>query len=755
MRKAVRMMLCLLLATCLLLQTVAAAENMEGETMPTLTEETVSVTEPEETVPAEPDPLEGYTFPDNWAGEPLKFAVRNGILQGRKNKNLDPTGNTTRAEMAAMLVRLLSAHGSVSLEAYQDVKPNGWYYGELSAAVELGIFNGVSGSTMAPNRHITRQETLTVLARAFGLEPQNPDAYQTFTDAGKVDAYARGAVSALAELGVASGYPDGSLRPRNPITRQEVAALFYKLLDAICDDPQALPTEGFVLYRGSQPLVDGTTFTGTLILAAGLSGDVTLRDLTVGGNLILRCSTGTNLTFENLNAETLSQVSSMTTGGTGVVDTLRFSGSGGATNLSAGSLTVSASGTFGGSYETLTLTGGSAVVEGTVGTALVTGNNTSLTGSGYAETVILRGRHCDVTLACGQTVDEVDWGLEGVQAVITGTDSVSDSSPKLSLTAVFTGFQAGYGTDGTGRLCRLEWYEGSRLVSSQDDFWLCEGATASYETTYSKDYYIHDTTFRVVLICGQESVSAEKQVKSDVYGWDYANALKIVETVRIEARTNRDTYLYTDKSCSTVLRSLPKGTDMIHLYYSGADGAPGKVELKDGTVGWVNWQHYDVSRKAYTTTDDYSLGVKEGFVNLKGYSSSTGYLIWINLKTQQVNIFEGSKGAWKMIRTYDCATGTNLTPTVSGVYSIIYKTDTWHFNETVGGVYYEDYYYVKNVSGFWGGQAFHSRLYRCSDDSLYSGVMGVPASHGCVRMMDEGCGFIYDTIPYYTTVVIY
>ena len=54
-----------------------------------------------------------------------------------------------------------------------------------------------------------------------------------------------------------------------------------------------------------------------------------------------------------------------------------------------------------------------------------------------------------------------------------------------------------------------------------------------------------------------------------------------------------------------------------------------------------------------------------------------------------------------------------------------------------------------------GGQAFHSRLYRCSDDSLYSGVMGVPASHGCVRMMDEGCGFIYDTIPYYTTVVIY
>lgn len=76
----------------------------QEETEPEATEEPTEAPEP-----TEPDPLEGYTFPDNWAREPLMFAVRNGILQGRGDYNLDPTGRTTRAEMAAMLVRLLGA----------------------------------------------------------------------------------------------------------------------------------------------------------------------------------------------------------------------------------------------------------------------------------------------------------------------------------------------------------------------------------------------------------------------------------------------------------------------------------------------------------------------------------------------------------------------------------------------------------------------------------------------------------------------
>lgn len=120
------------------------------------------------------------------------FAVRNGILQGRGDYNLDPTGRTTRAEMAAMLVRLLGAKEQGDLSPYRDLDPAAWYNRELSAAVSLGIFNGVSATQMAPMRSITRQEAFTVLARAFGLYPQNRRAYTRFRDGEKVQPYARG-----------------------------------------------------------------------------------------------------------------------------------------------------------------------------------------------------------------------------------------------------------------------------------------------------------------------------------------------------------------------------------------------------------------------------------------------------------------------------------------------------------------------------------------------------------------------------------
>lgn len=54
-----------------------------------------------------------------------------------------------------------------------------------------------------------------------------------------------------------------------------------------------------------------------------------------------------------------------------------------------------------------------------------------------------------------------------------------------------------------------------------------------------------------------------------------------------------------------------------------------------------------VGNKCIYTTKKYSTEVKTAFVNYKGYSSKTKYLIWISHYTQQVSIFEGSKGKWR------------------------------------------------------------------------------------------------------------
>ena len=312
----------------------------QEETEPEATEEPTGAPEPTEPEPTVPDPLEGYTFPDNWAREPLMFAVRNGILQGRGDYNLDPTGRTTRAEMAAMLVRLLGAKEQGDLSPYRDLDPAAWYNRELSAAVSLGIFIGVSATQMAPMRSITRQEAFTVLARAFGLYPQNRRAYTRFRDGEKVQPYARDSVSALAEVGCVTGYDTGYLKPRDPISRQEVAALFYKLLDQICDDPQELPETGFVLYRGTEPLPQGYRLEGSLVLGAGLSGSQTVTGIQVTDRLILRCATGTELTLEAVSAGEVSVASCLTATGEGTFPLLVSAGSGAEVALDAVRLEV-------------------------------------------------------------------------------------------------------------------------------------------------------------------------------------------------------------------------------------------------------------------------------------------------------------------------------------------------------------------------------------------------------------------------------
>ncbi len=145
---------------------------------------------------------------------------------------------------------------------------------------------------------------------------------------------------------------------------------------------------------------------------------------------------------------------------------------------------------------------------------------------------------------------------------------------------------------------------------------------------------------------------------------------------------------------------------------------------------------------------DYSAAIKQAFVNGKGYSSKTGYLIWTNLGTQKVNIFTGSKGKWKLLKTFRCATGAKSTPTPKGVTYVTYKQTGW----------YTSSYICKPIVRFYPGTgyAFHSILYYPDGSGrVKDGSMGYPVSHGCVRMQDEGIRWIYNNIPLSTTVVIY
>ena len=143
---------------------------------------------------------------------------------------------------------------------------------------------------------------------------------------------------------------------------------------------------------------------------------------------------------------------------------------------------------------------------------------------------------------------------------------------------------------------------------------------------------------------------------------------------------------------------------------------------------------------SYAANNDYSKTTKEVWINAKGYSSNTNYLVWINRAYQHVNVFTGSKGNWKLTKSFIVGTGAASTPTPVGVTTVSYKLKAGWTTGT---------YTVRPVVGFYPGTgyAFHSRLCYPGTDTEYDFSSGYPVSHGCVRMKHNDINWIYNNVP--------
>lgn len=131
----------------------------------------------------------------------------------------------------------------------------------------------------------------------------------------------------------------------------------------------------------------------------------------------------------------------------------------------------------------------------------------------------------------------------------------------------------------------------------------------------------------------------------------------------------------------------------------------------------------------------YSKEQAEAFVNSKGYTSQTKWLIWISQYTSSVHIFSGSKGKWKRQRIGPCVFG-KLGHTTPGEFKLL-DCDMHGRNGK------PELHFSWNPVKNWG-HAFHCRI-----DRHTSG----PYSDGCVRLGDSDLYYLASHCPIGTKVV--
>ena len=137
--------------------------------------------------------------PAAWYYEAVGEAVDNGLLIGKGEGVLDPMGSLTRAEMAAVINRAFGTYVAGDISRFTDVPEDAWYYDEIAMAYHMGTYVGAGEDTMAPEADITRQEAMTVVARALQLDLENygDTSLSAFADAGAISGWALPYVRAM------------------------------------------------------------------------------------------------------------------------------------------------------------------------------------------------------------------------------------------------------------------------------------------------------------------------------------------------------------------------------------------------------------------------------------------------------------------------------------------------------------------------------------------------------------------------------
>ena len=179
------------------------------------------------------------TFTDTvgyWGADYVEFLYTSGVTTGYSDGTFRPDQNITRAQFSVMLFRCLgldeSKYADVVLPFADADKIEGYAVPAVKALYTEGVINGSAGKDgklyFNPNSPLTRAQAAAMIGRT--QEKGYATVELTFTDAAKIPAYAAFYVQTMAAQGILGGYPDGSFKPNDNITRGQMAKVLYSLV---------------------------------------------------------------------------------------------------------------------------------------------------------------------------------------------------------------------------------------------------------------------------------------------------------------------------------------------------------------------------------------------------------------------------------------------------------------------------------------------------------------------------------------------
>lgn len=186
------------------------------------------------------------------AATPSKPTLNTGdhyaYVMGYPDGTVRPNGSITRAEVSAILFRLLSDKTRdeyfTTESSFTDVKAGAWYNNSIATLEKAGVIvDTAKGGAFRPNEAITRAELAAMLAQFSDAKPVKG---VKFSDV-PAEHWAYEAIAIAAKMGWIEGYPDGTFRPDATITRAEMMTLVNRALERVPSDEDHLLSKHVML----------------------------------------------------------------------------------------------------------------------------------------------------------------------------------------------------------------------------------------------------------------------------------------------------------------------------------------------------------------------------------------------------------------------------------------------------------------------------------------------------------------------------
>ncbi|MDY5341393.1 S-layer homology domain-containing protein [Faecousia sp.] len=147
-----------------------------------------------------------YTdIPTDWAKEGICFVIENGLMVGTTSTTFAPKDTLTRAMLVTVLYRMAGSPAVDAPSGFTDVADGQWYSDAIAWAAANGIVNGVGGNKFAPSEPVTREQLAAIFFRYAKAEAPEADMLSGYPDAESVSTYARDAMAWAVSTGLVTG----------------------------------------------------------------------------------------------------------------------------------------------------------------------------------------------------------------------------------------------------------------------------------------------------------------------------------------------------------------------------------------------------------------------------------------------------------------------------------------------------------------------------------------------------------------------